>query len=100
MKRNLIIVLVLLALGIILFTTAKPSGIPGLSSREVKLPWDSNISFSLPTLNTPGDSGMVTIEIALSTFEKYVNFAKEHDLVGLKSLSHQISPACSDPAKK
>jgi len=32
-------------------------------------------------------------------FEKYLGFAKAHDLVGIKSLSYQISPTCEDVTK-
>ena len=37
---------------------------------------------------------------AWATFQNYLEFARTHNLVGVKSLSHQISAACSDPARE
>jgi len=33
-------------------------------------------------------------------FENYLEFARTHNLVDLRSLSHQISATCNDPAKE
>ena len=59
------------------------------------------LSFSAPSLVLPTlslESSPVGAE-AWATFQDYLEFAKKHDLEGIKSLSHQISPACSDPAR-
>ncbi|MBI2086666.1 MAG: hypothetical protein HYT69_00600 [Candidatus Zambryskibacteria bacterium] len=37
---------------------------------------------------------------AWTVFEKYLEFAKSHDLEGIKSLSHQISDTCNNPARE
>ncbi|OHB10023.1 MAG: hypothetical protein A3G05_01890 [Candidatus Zambryskibacteria bacterium RIFCSPLOWO2_12_FULL_45_14] len=37
---------------------------------------------------------------AWTTFQNYLEFAKAHDLSGLRSISYQISPTCNDPAKE
>jgi|SRR3989344_206616 len=42
------------------------------------------------------DTNLETDE-AWQVFEKYLEFARTHNLEGVKSLSHQISATCSDP---
>jgi len=37
---------------------------------------------------------------AWTIFQNYLNFAKNHDLAGIRSLSHQISATCNDPLKE
>ena len=37
---------------------------------------------------------------AWTTFQNYLEFARTHDLPGLRNLSHQISATCNDPAKE
>lgn len=41
-----------------------------------------------------------TPEEAWIVFQKYLTFAKNHDLEGLKSVSYQLSPTCTDPLKQ
>jgi hypothetical protein len=38
-------------------------------------------------------------EKAWNTFDQYMNFAKENDIEGVRSLSYQLGPVCSDPAR-
>ncbi len=69
---------------------------------------DSTRTFSFfpLSLSFPSFIKMPTLEnepVALeawATFEKYRAFAKAHDLKGVKSLSHQLSPTCSNPAQR
>jgi len=37
---------------------------------------------------------------AWQVFQNYLEFARTHNLAGIRSLSHQISSACSDPSKE
>ncbi|MEK7135207.1 MAG: hypothetical protein AAB780_00680 [Patescibacteria group bacterium] len=65
-----------------------PRNLPLFSG--LSLPFSSKV----PNLN---DSFNVTA--AWSTFQDYLKFAKAHDLEGVKSLSYQVSEACSNPEK-
>ncbi|MEK7175912.1 MAG: hypothetical protein AAB695_00875, partial [Patescibacteria group bacterium] len=62
----------------------------------------AGIFFFRPDLNFPGlfpDNDPIKTE-AWNVFERYLEFAKNHDLTGLKALSHQTSGACADPAQE
>lgn len=53
------------------------------------------------TATTTGETTKPEIKNSLShtawtVFENYLNFAKNQDIAGIKSLSHQLSLACSD----
>ncbi len=37
---------------------------------------------------------------AWTTFERYIEFARTHNLAGIKSLSHQISATCGDSSRE
>lgn len=37
---------------------------------------------------------------AWQVFEHYLEFARTHNLAGIRSLSHQLSPVCEDPSKE
>jgi hypothetical protein len=37
---------------------------------------------------------------AWATFEQYLEYARNHDLEGIKSISHQLSAACKDQSRK
>jgi len=49
-------------------------------------------SFKLPGLEQIGVKGM-----ALDVWEKYLDAAKNHDLIKIKELSYQLSSQCTDP---
>lgn len=72
-------------------STDKSSGLslPALSFSPSKLHLD------LPGLNK-SDVGRE----AFAVFRDYREFARTGDIEGIKSLSHQISPACSDPERR
>lgn len=53
----------------------------------------------LPSLTVPGNEVILSAE-AWAVFQNYLQFAKTHDLSGIRSLSHQISATCNDPAKE
>ena len=56
---------------------------------------------NFPTLNLRQEVSLPqTVEDeAWRVFEDYREAAKAHDLEKIKTLSHQVSPACSDPAR-
>lgn len=84
---------VLLAIGGSLY---KPSGSAGLSrDATTLLP-----SFSFPTLNVPTLENTPVGTMAWNTWKQYLEAAKDHDLNKIKSLSHQLSPACQDTARE
>ena len=63
--------------------------------------WDSSIK----NREILGMVSFFTIPDALSreawtTFENYLEFAKAHNLEGMRSVSYQISPTCNDPTKQ
>jgi len=53
-----------------------------------------------PTFNVLGIIDTSSAIDAWAVFQDYRNFAKNHDLVGMRNLSHQISATCNDPAKE
>jgi hypothetical protein len=52
-------------------------------------------NFSLPDFSTPGAA-----KEAWATWQEYLTAARAHDLSKVRSLSHQLSPACTDPARE
>ncbi len=97
-NKQTAVILAIFVVGTILFANnytfeiGKPAPSRGSS---IVLP-----SFSLPSFKIlPANDAAVTAE-AWMVFEKYLEFAKNHDLPGLRSLSHQISATCNDPAKE
>ncbi len=52
-------------------------------------------NLSLPDFNTPGAA-----KEAWATWQSYLTAARAHDLPKVRSLSHQLSPACTDPARE
>lgn len=98
-REQLIVLFTVLAVGVILFSSnsvfesvIRPAGtraelfhFPGFQFPSLKISW--------------GAEDAVARE-AWSTFENYLAYAKNHDLTGIKSLSHQISPACADPSRQ
>ncbi|MDP2650969.1 MAG: hypothetical protein Q8O98_00075 [bacterium] len=58
-----------------------------------------NVSI-LSDLITKPETREVAQEKAWSSFERYITFSKAHDIEGVKSLSHQVSPACADVARE
>ncbi|PIP55513.1 MAG: hypothetical protein CO183_00855 [Candidatus Zambryskibacteria bacterium CG_4_9_14_3_um_filter_42_9] len=59
-------------------------------------------SFSFPVLEIPtartGNKALASG--AWAVFETYLEFARNHDMEGVRSLSHQISDTCNDSAKQ
>lgn len=99
MKKQLIILIAIAALGIILYSGNKDFNkiTRSLFSHTDSL---SLPSFSFDSLKISLGGNDTPSHRAWTTFEKYLEFAKNHDLPGLKSLSHQISPVCNDQAQE
>lgn len=56
--------------------------------------------FHLPALKVPTIDNATVSEEAWTVFQKYLGYAKAHDLAGLVSLSHQLSQICDDPERR
>ncbi len=98
MEKKIIAIVAIFAAGTILFASdyifeiGEP--LPGRGS-SISLP-----SFSLPFLKIlPANDAVVNAE-AWIVFETYLEFARTHNLDGVKSLSYQISAACQDLARE
>jgi hypothetical protein len=97
MNRQIVVIIALLAVGFFLFSSTSIFKDMGLVSRpDTSLPTPS---FSLPSLNISLDDEFVTTE-AWAKFQNYLEFAKAHNLSGLRSISHQISATCNDPSRE
>lgn len=101
---SFVIVLVILIVGGFLYfstdTFKKDSGYNTDVGKLTNTP-----SFSLPNLTPPNleilpNKDTAVINQAWATWEKYIEFAKAHNLAGIRSLSHQISKTCNDPSKE
>ncbi|MBI2673822.1 MAG: hypothetical protein HYX23_00900 [Candidatus Zambryskibacteria bacterium] len=89
-SKQIAVVLAILAAGSILF----------VGNRDISSYFPS-FSFSLPSLEISRNSTDATLSVeAWNIFQNYLKFAKNHDLIGIRSLSHQISATCNDPAKE
>lgn len=92
-KTNIAVAVVLVVvLGTILVLAPASEGRDGPRNRPLFSGLSLPFSSKVPNLN---DSFNVTA--AWSTFQDYLKFAKAHDLEGVKSLSYQVSKACSNP---
>jgi|SRR3989344_5310730 len=94
MKNQIAVVVAVLAVGAIFFT-----GTDIFKNGSSTI--DQNLSFSFPSFSFPSlsiypDNDYQTAQLAWTTFQNYLEFARVHDMEGLKNLSHQISPACAD----
>lgn len=95
MKTRLIVILALMVVVVfLLLGTDAPKKIT-LANKTLALP-----NFSLTSLKLPFFNNNAPSSAEWNTFEKYLAFAQSRDLEGLKSLSHQISPSCSDPSQR
>lgn len=86
--------------GVALFHHSKSVEAPESISQNEMEPvadssFDSGLSQSVPTLG-----GGDTKTKAWAVLQKYLGYAKNHDLKNLRQVSYQLSPACSDPAQE
>ena len=58
----------------------------------------SNLSF--PGFEITNPENAITGARAWATWQNYLEFAKNHDLKGIRESSHQISDTCNDPSKE
>lgn len=98
MNKWTIIILAFIVLGATFFMATR--------SFEVREPAPArDLSLAIPSLSPPSldilpnDNTLLARE-AWDTFQAYLKFARAHDLVGIRSLSYQISATCNDPAKE
>ncbi len=75
-----------------LFNFSRNSGEGSPRPVSIDLPTPN---LSLPDFNTPGAA-----KEAWATWQEYLAAARAHDLPKVRSLSHQLSPACTDPARE
>ncbi|MDO8565494.1 MAG: hypothetical protein Q7R67_02655 [bacterium] len=57
-------------------------------------------SLNVQALDVSAPENSSVRNIAWDTWEKYLEAAKNHDLATVKSLSHQMSATCQDPAQE
>jgi len=109
MSKQIIILIAILAVGIILFSSNKaflvenPNNkpifslpLPGLTDA---LSLNSNlVNLTMPTVEKPLDPILQSeLDSVWNVLQEYREFAITHDLEGLASLSHQLSSTCADP---
>ena len=88
---------IIIALAIFFFATR---------SFEVQEPQPArDLSLSIPSLTPPSldilpNNNSNLAQEAWEIFQNYLAFAHAHDLEGLRTLSHQISDTCNNPAKE
>ncbi|MEK7176831.1 MAG: hypothetical protein AAB719_00835 [Patescibacteria group bacterium] len=98
MKKEIVVIIALVAAGFILFTGTKSFQ---LNNPEASSPSPISLpAFLFPTLEAPTADRATVGSEAWQTLQNYLTFAKNHDLSGVKSLSHQISPTCADPLRE
>ena len=98
MRKEVIVIIALLAAGFIFVT-----GTRNFQMDNSRASNDSSVSFpsfSFPYLERPQPPSAALANEAWQTFQSYLEFAKTHNLAGVRSLSPQISPACSDPIRE
>ncbi|MFH1473182.1 MAG: hypothetical protein ABIF06_02115 [bacterium] len=110
MKKIIFALIVLIALGFLLtstknWTTNEKTGteIEVVNPEQVD---KDKLSISLPSITAPNLNfalpfiGNPLAEKAWNIFQGYLRGAHEHDLPGIRVLSHQISDTCNDPAQE
>jgi hypothetical protein len=107
MIRNIIIILALLVVGAVFFMNQGFYGAKGNITKQDSLPVfptstlssKPSIKLTLPSLTIPGTEAALSAK-AWAIFQNYLEFAKAHNLTGLRSLSYQISATCNDQSKE
>lgn len=93
----LIVIIALFATGYLFFSSNKI-----FNNLEATSNPQFGLSFSLPSLfipppKLPQPSEEDMAKEAWAVFQNYLQFAKEHNLDGIKALSYQISDTCNNP---
>lgn len=97
-KKEIIVIIALVAAGFIFVTGDRNFQIDRSAKTNdvtISLP-----SFEFPSLDIQGPDDTQIANEAWNTLQKYLGFAVNHDLAGIRSLSHQISPTCEDLTKQ
>lgn len=89
-KKRLHILISLLAIGVVLAL-----GYEGFGWKNNSQNKDFN-----KILNSFNNVSLSPKEEAWQVFQNYLEFARIHNLSGIRSISHQISPTCNDPSKE
>ncbi|MDO8590240.1 MAG: hypothetical protein Q7R69_03130 [bacterium] len=98
MKGRIIVIIAVCAAGIIFFISTYPSKTVR-SFPNPDLPLVSPV-LSAPPIDILSGNDPLLATRAWMTFQNYLEFARTHNLPGIKSLSHQISDTCNDPVKE
>jgi len=85
MKKQLGVLIPLLAVSVVVFLGYKGFG------------WENSFK-AVSNLPLPWQEG--SKREAWMTFQNYLEFARTHNLSGIRSLSHQISAACNDQSRE
>ena len=92
---GIIVILGMVATGIFLFVDIPDKA--GTDSPRL------NLSLNFPSFFKPSfnifDNNKKTAEEAWTILQNYSEFARAHNLEGVRSLSHQTSEICNDPAR-
>lgn len=107
MIKNLIVILAILVVGVLLFSSGMFPNIKGVvltqntasQSPALLPPNESLIKLSSPVLAIPSTESSLATQ-AWTVFQNYLQFAKNHNLSGIRGLSHQISTTCNDTTKE
>lgn len=97
MKTKYIVVFVaIFAIFYIFFAENKVfnTDLPVTSKHDLTL---SLPTVSIPSIQLPDIGKNLLADKAWSVFENYLNFAHNHDISGVQSLSYQISDTCKNP---
>ena len=90
MKKQNSILIPLLAIGVVCVV-----GYQGFN-------WDDSfVAKEFKSISNPSPTAPLPVTLeAWQVFENYLEFARTHNLVGVRSLSHQVSDTCNDPLKE
>lgn len=95
-NTHIIVIIALLVVAYILFTNIPVFKTDGL----VTSPAETGLSLptpSFPNLQFPQLGDNMLANEAWLVFENYLEYAKIHNIAGVKSLSYQLSETCSNP---
>ena len=100
MNKNIAVVLALVVVFGAFFGESLFNKEGGVSLEESLRSPSPSLSLPVPIIRAPDFSSAGVETEAWGVFQDYLKSAKAHDLEKLSSLSYQLSPACSDPARQ
>ncbi|MDP2641903.1 MAG: hypothetical protein Q8P21_01265 [bacterium] len=100
MNKYIAVVAAIVVVGIFSANSYKaPDGF-SFSSRNTSVPPLPFSIPSFPSLKIPMPGPEAEKEAAWSVWQNYLEFARQHDLAGIRNVSHQISATCNDPIRE